>query len=500
MRFIKSLYQSFKNAFLANEEVQKIRGRHPRTFIFLKKRLDKTKFSGFRFTILGLALLYVLILFASAIEGFINTEIIVSADVRVNTLLYVFRNALAVKTFIWITLLGESPTIVVFAFLVSVFLWLSQKKWQLVAFWLVIIGSETFTIIAKYIFHRARPVNAVFLESTNAFPSGHATIAVAFYGFLAYLLLKNTKHKFFRFIIVIVDIMVIGAIGFSRLYLGVHYVSDVWAGYLVGLIWLIIAIGLNEMKLFKKIIDFNKKYLFAKYRKTILGGLVSVALIFYICYGFWYHPKFLPKPAITAEATVTNAASIFTEYGLSRYSETLTGDTQEPISFIISAKDDASLMTGFERAGWSLAGPVNFQSSVELFRHSVSNKEYLTAPMTPSFWNKQVHDFGFQKSTETKSVRQRHHARFWKTNLKTIQGEIVYVGTVSLDTGIKWFITHKISPDIDTERDLLFNDLQNAGYVGNFEKVKLVSPILGKNFGGDQFFTNGEAYFIDFTH
>jgi len=119
--------------------------------------------------------------------------------------------------------------------------------------------------------------------------------------------------------------------------------------------------------------------------------------------------------------------------------------------------------------------------------------------MTPSFWNKQVNDFGFEKSTETKSVRQKHHARFWKTNLKNDQGNNIYVGTVSLDTGIKWGITHKISPNINTERKLLFTDLEKTGVIKNSIKTKLVNPILGKNFSGDQFFTDGETYFVTFN-
>ena len=117
--------------------------------------------------------------------------------------------------------------------------------------------------------------------------------------------------------------------------------------------------------------------------------------------------------------------------------------------------------------------------------------------MTPSFWNGQVHDFGWEKDTNQHSVRQRHHARFWQTNFKTAQGKNIYVGTASLDTGIKWLVTHQISPDIDTERELIFQDLEQSGVVKNFSWQQFVDPILGQNFSGDQFFTDGQLYILE---
>lgn len=500
MNIIKSLYQSFKKAFIDNENVQGLEKKYPHTFNFLKRRFDRTKFSGLPLTILSAIFLYALLLFFGSIGDYIFSDIIVKADVQINTLLYAFRNATAVKTFIWITLLGESPTIIVFALTISALLWLSRNKWQILTLWLTIIGSEGLTFVTKLIFHRPRPPHAVFLEDSNSFPSGHATIAVAFYGFLAYLIFRKTKNKLLRAMIILITIILIFVIGFSRLYLGVHYVSDVWTGYLVGLVWLIIGIGATELKPSEEQNNLNGQNRISKYQKMIAGGLIGTAIIFYVSFRLTYHPKFLPTPPITVEATVANITNIFSDYNLPRYTETLVGDTQEPISFTIAAPDDASFVNSFEKAGWTAADKINLNSTLELIKYSFLNYEYATAPMTPSFWNKQIHDFGFEKATETKSVRQRHHARFWKTNLKTASGDNIYVGTVSLDTGIKWFITHTISPDLDTERELLFSDLQSTGRISSFEKLKLVNPVLGQNFSGDPFFTDGAAYFINFTH
>jgi hypothetical protein len=56
--------------------------------------------------------------------------------------------------------------------------------------------------------------------------------------------------------------------------------------------------------------------------------------------------------------------------------------------------------------------PITWQTTGTIIVSAIFYKEYTAAPMTPSFWNKQIHDFGFEKATATESVRQRHHARF----------------------------------------------------------------------------------------
>jgi len=118
--------------------------------------------------------------------------------------------------------------------------------------------------------------------------------------------------------------------------------------------------------------------------------------------------------------------------------------------------------------------------------------------MTPSFWNASVNDFGFEKPTKTNTVRQRHHIRIWKTNLRQ-DNLSVYVGTASLDAGTKWLITHRINPDIDTEKLFVKESLNASGAIINFQEWQFVDPVLGKNFASDAFFTNGKLYLIDLS-
>lgn len=171
---------------------------------------------------------------------------IITVDTTVNLLLSSVRTSTIAEVFFDITLFGEVFTVIFFAILASLFLWRKHLKKEILALWVALSGSSATTYLLKIIIDRPRPVDAIILEDSASFPSGHATAAVAFYGFLAYLLACQIKSKKYRAPIILAGAILILLIGFSRLYLGVHYFSDVLAGYLVGLLWLLVGIGYNR--------------------------------------------------------------------------------------------------------------------------------------------------------------------------------------------------------------------------------------------------------------
>ena len=95
-------------------------------------------------------------------------------------------------------------------------------------------GGELLIIGLKALFHRPRP-SEVFAGLGYSFPSGHSFFAVTLYGMMAYWLTRATPAR--RWVWVPAVLLIL-AIGFSRIYLGVHYASDVLAGFCVGLPWL----------------------------------------------------------------------------------------------------------------------------------------------------------------------------------------------------------------------------------------------------------------------
>ena len=104
--------------------------------------------------------------------------------------------------------------------------------------------------ILKSILRRPRPTEFRLINETGySFPSGHAMVSMAFYGFLIYLIYKNIKNKYLKTILIIILSLLIIAIGISRIYLGVHYVSDIIGGFLISISYLILYIKLINKKL-----------------------------------------------------------------------------------------------------------------------------------------------------------------------------------------------------------------------------------------------------------
>lgn len=140
--------------------------------------------------------------------------------------------------------------------LIALFILLFIKKhfWEAVFLVVAIGGGDIIKVIFKHFFHRERPSIFRVIEETGfSFPSGHSMAAITFYGMLAYIIWINIPHrKGLRIFISIFAPFLILFIGISRIYLGVHYPSDVIAGFAVGGAWLTTCImALNAIRYYK---------------------------------------------------------------------------------------------------------------------------------------------------------------------------------------------------------------------------------------------------------
>ena len=106
--------------------------------------------------------------------------------------------------------------------------------------------------ILKLIVRRARPTGFRLVAETGySFPSGHSMVSMAFYGYLIYLIHKNVKNKKLRWTLMVGFGLLIFIIGMSRIYLGVHYTSDVFAGFLFSLGYLVVYIKMTDLIVFQ---------------------------------------------------------------------------------------------------------------------------------------------------------------------------------------------------------------------------------------------------------
>lgn len=114
--------------------------------------------------------------------------------------------------------------------------------------------------IIKFIMQRPRPTEFRIIEETGySFPSGHSMVSLAFYGYLVYLIYKYINNKHLKRTLIIILSILICVIGVSRIYLGVHYTSDVLGGFLISLAYLIIYIDLVNKFVLEKNKDDRKE-------------------------------------------------------------------------------------------------------------------------------------------------------------------------------------------------------------------------------------------------
>jgi membrane-associated phospholipid phosphatase len=128
--------------------------------------------------------------------------------------------------------------------LAVIFMFFKKHRWYSLKIPVVAAGSTLLNQGMKFWFGRPRPETAFFEQTGMSFPSGHAMIGGAFYGLLMYLIWTNVRHTGWRWLLVVALALWVLLIGYSRIYLHVHYASDVLAGWSAGFFFLIVSLSI----------------------------------------------------------------------------------------------------------------------------------------------------------------------------------------------------------------------------------------------------------------
>ncbi|RJQ33066.1 phosphatase PAP2 family protein [Candidatus Parcubacteria bacterium] len=164
-------------------------------------------------------------------------------DSNVIDLISSIRHPFLDAFFFFFTYFGEWWVVLSILLIASLSFSIKGKVRYILALWPALLGAGASSFLLKFLTQRSRPVSMIVQESSSSFPSAHAAIAIAFYGLILYLVWKNIKKKSMLPVLIFGDLFII-LIGFSRLYLGAHYLSDVIAGYLLGAFWMYLPIYL----------------------------------------------------------------------------------------------------------------------------------------------------------------------------------------------------------------------------------------------------------------
>ena len=147
-----------------------------------------------------------------------------------------------------ITYLGNPQFLVPFNLLLLAFFIVDRKKWMALRILVVALGGLGIKLLMKHIFQRLRPLDPVIEGGVAgySFPSGHALMSVVVYGFLVWWAAISIRNKWTQVIVIALLIMLIFLVSFSRIYLRVHYTTDILAGICFGFCWLIFSLWLVD--------------------------------------------------------------------------------------------------------------------------------------------------------------------------------------------------------------------------------------------------------------
>jgi undecaprenyl-diphosphatase len=127
--------------------------------------------------------------------------------------------------------------------LVAYFLFIRKRKWYSIKIPAISASSVALMFILKHFFNRPRPDVPLLYEAKGlSFPSGHALMSVTFYGLLIYIAYQSEERPWLKWTLIVLLSLLILVVGFTRIYLRVHYTTDVIAGFSIGILWLVFSL------------------------------------------------------------------------------------------------------------------------------------------------------------------------------------------------------------------------------------------------------------------
>ncbi len=496
LRLFRSLAHSIGASIRHDPELERLITTHPRTCRFFAKRFDRKEPFGLRLTIGASISGIFLFLFFGVVEDLVSRDPLIEADLRIVSLVQMFRAPAFDNVMVFFTYLGNWQIVFAGAGLLGIGLALS-RRWVWLAAQLVSIGAgESIVWGFKNLFHRPRPdlVNALVPAQGPSFPSGHAFVAFAFYGLVAWFAINRAKTLRLRALLFFAAAAVAVTVGFSRVYLGVHWPSDVLASYVLGSAWLatvVTALTIAEARVAESRLSPMTP------ANWVVGGVLALIWGGTVIAFYETHPL---ETRTRREPTVIELAENDFSTGLfavaPRFSEDIIGVPMEPINVILVGSE-GYVAKAFEDAGWKPTDRITIGNAWRLLGAELLNRSYPQAPGIPSFWRGNPNKTGFERPTGSNSARERHHLHLWDTPFR-VGGTPVWVGTVHLDkpvttsTGILLPI-HQIDPAIDSEREALRASLSGGPCIAQSVEEAITEPMMGQNAVGSPFFTDGKA-------
>jgi undecaprenyl-diphosphatase len=392
-------------------------------------------------------------LFLGVLEDVVSRDPLVQLDQSLFALLQGLRSAWLDRGMVAITELGG--VVVTSAVVLAVAVVLAfGRRWRTLSYWLAAIGfGQGLVQVFKVTLERQRPIEIYAGYEAFSFPSGHATMAIVVYGFLAYLLARG-KPVAAKTATAVAASLAIAAVSFSRLYLGAHWFSDVVAGLSLGLAWVTL-LGIAHSQ-------HVAEPPLAAWR---LGGAVAVALV---AVGGWYvssHEEAdLARYGYRPQTETISAARWKSGFWreLPAHRAELAGEADEPLS-VQWAGPEQAIKAALAAAGWQRPPAWTSRAVLLWLAPSVAMGEL---PALPKFNRGEPQALAFMRPLDR---NKRLVLRLWPTRYVISEGTrsagVLWIGMATLEelrsvAGISFAET---SPDFITPALTLARDLQALG-------------------------------------
>lgn len=419
-------------------------------FLFGKQSRDDPLFVMLTFSSLISVFITIIILIDVLIKGPIN-----SLNISINHFFQSIRVLWVDNLFVCITSIGDFSVVVMLALAVLLIL-IIKRCYITAAFWgITFAGGIIIENILKWLLHLPRPVNIYEGVTSFSFPSGHVTRVTVFLIFLAILLSINSK-TIFRWLSFTISLFIIFFIALSRLYLGVHWFSDVLGGFFVGWMWASF-IGILYLRQHSEKLPKKSIILFTVVTFTIFGILhindnLKKKLIFY-------------APEIEViYTTKENWLSNFWK-NIPPYRIDIIGKKEQPMIFQFAGELDK-----FEKfllnMGWQHPDKINFKNLLEILSSKASINRL---PVLPFLHSGKIESLRLEKLGNGHRVVMR----IWNSDfLLTDDNTAIYTGTIEIQklySFSRLLNLPKDTKDYDTPAEILIKDITLPF---NFKKVK----------------------------
>lgn len=201
------------------------------------------------------------IIFIVALNGFVELtdelaeNELTTFDESVTEYVLSFRNDTLTSYFKFCTEMGDRYAYMVITLVLAAYYYIKRRSWKFIAQTAIVLILATLSNVGlKKVINRSRPeLDHLVSVNTLSYPSGHSMSAMAFYGFLIYLCIRHKMSQPLRTVVIALLVFIILSIGVSRIYLGVHFPSDVAAGFVGGLLWVAFcAVTFNVFELWRR--------------------------------------------------------------------------------------------------------------------------------------------------------------------------------------------------------------------------------------------------------